>query len=122
MEAQFLTLLLNASQLPFTNVGWGNNPEHTTFPSITISLISERGAYVAAGKSPVSEALIQVDIFSTDIDELFALKNKVIAIDTSSSAPINSILIERAYQGPTEEFDSNVVSRYCIDFRVFYNK
>lgn len=122
MESQFLTLVLNASQLPFTNVGWGNNPEHTPFPSITISLINEKGSYVSAGKSPVSEALVQVDIFSTDIETLFVLKNKVLAIDTASSSPINSILIERQYQGPTEEFDSNIVSRYCIDFRVFYNK
>lgn len=122
MEAQFLSLVLQASQLPFDKVGFGANPEHTPTPSITLMMISEKGAYIASGKSPINEAIVQVDIFSQDIEELFALKNKVLSIDTASLEPINSVLVERAYQGPTENFDSNIVFRYSIDFRVFYNK
>ena len=112
---------LCAALLPFSDaVVWGSFNDATGFPRITLKRISNTTAYSLKGRSGIETARVQVDVYSTDADEVLELGPAIskALTDLRGGSIIRVKEISRR-DGPSGTGD-DVIRLQMLDFMVRY--
>ncbi|MDE4302852.1 DUF3168 domain-containing protein [Phaeobacter gallaeciensis] len=103
-----------------TGVVWGGFDDAVGFPRITIQRVSNATDYTLKGRSGNETARIQINIYSQDADELFALAPQVSQTLTSFRGGSVIRCKEISRRDGTNESGGDVVRLQMLDFQVRY--
>ncbi|WP_444668482.1 hypothetical protein [Cereibacter changlensis] len=121
MEIELRQIIKTASGI--ANVNWGMSPANSAFPKINLHLISDPGEHTMQGRiKSARQAVIQVDIWHTDIAQAMQLRKLVLSLDGYvGEGLISNILLNASRYSEDTTAVGNIVYRYSLDFRVYYS-